>query len=43
MLIVAITIHELVVSFYLKVYFVYMLIKGKMEKEEKIRLFFEKN
>ena len=43
LLIVLITVHELVITFYLKIYFVCMLVKGKWEKEEKIRLFFEKN
>lgn len=43
MLIILIAVHEIIVSIYLKVYFIYMLIKGKIEKEEKIRTFFEKN
>ena len=43
LLIILIAVHEIIVSVYRKVYFVYMLVKGKWEKEEKIKTFFEKN
>lgn len=43
MLIVFIAVHELLLTIYKKAYFLYILIKGKIDKEERIETFFNKN